>query len=81
MGRGRRHHQGIPHDREDERGGETCTCVPFSRNHSAIVVPEKSSLRDSGGDDDRVLHGIVLEHLDRLSDSGAQMANGNINAL
>jgi hypothetical protein len=45
-------------------------------------VLEGSGLGSSGGDDDRVLHGVVLlEGLDELSDGGTLLANGDVDAV
>lgn len=45
-------------------------------------VLKRSSLRSSGGNDDGVLHGIVLlEGLDELGDSGTLLSNSNVDTV
>lgn len=45
-------------------------------------VLQGSSLRGSSGNDDRVLHGVVLlKRLDELGDSGTLLADGDVDAV
>jgi hypothetical protein len=45
-------------------------------------VLERSGLGSSSGDDDGVLHGIILfKGLDQLSDSGALLTDSNVDAV
>jgi hypothetical protein len=45
-------------------------------------VLQRSGLRGSGGDNDGVLHGVVLlEGLDELSDGGSLLADGDVDAV
>ena len=58
---------------EDDEGMLAITTEPFghSSTRERCEVLERSILRGSGGDNYQVLNGILLEHLDELSDSGA----------
>ena len=58
---------------EDDEGMPAITTEPFghSGTRERREVLERSILGGGGGDNYRVLHGILLERLDKLSDGGA----------
>ena len=59
------------------------TTEPFghSGTRERREVLERSSLRGGGGNNYRVLHGILLEHLDKLGDGGAFLTNGDVDTV
>lgn len=58
-------------------GGQSLTCTSERSN-----VLKRSSLGGGSGDDDAVLHGVVLlERLDELGDSRTLLANSDVNTV
>jgi hypothetical protein len=56
--------------------------VAIKSQQSVIDLLKGSSLGGGGGNDDGVLHGIVLlKGLDKLGDSGTLLANGDVDAV
>lgn len=69
---------------EDDEGVLSVVAEPLSDGGSGEggEVLEGSGLGRGGGDDDGVLHGVVLlESLDELSDGGALLSDGDVDAV
>ena len=69
---------------EDDDGVTAVVTEPLTHGATGegSEVLERSGLGGSGGNDDGVLHGVVLlKGLDELSDGGTLLANGNVDTV